>query len=215
MNQSFNLQPRHRIGLACSKHSSRYAITQVKAENIGNGNARLTATDGRMLIQAIGATTGNWTSTNIDAKSMIPAAIVKADTEFRENEYGLAYSVKAKEPAAGESAAEFPRTEDILVPRSPGTDEAMVVSVSIGLLRTMLDAIEDQTLSPSERKDQVLSIQFSRGCTSKAVEGSGNKPIRFLTGSDDGHQTVGMLMPVNNDIGNDSFDERYAKRAQP
>jgi len=213
MNQTFKLQPKHRIGLACAKESNRYAIEQVKAENLGDGRARLTATDGRMLVECIAAASGEWESTNIDRNSMKPAGIVKAETEFRDNGYGLAYSIKAKEPQAGESSAKFPPTKDVLVPRSPGTDESMVVSVQIGLLRTIIDAMEDQTLSASDRKSQVLAIQVSRSTLSSVV-GSANKPIRFLAGTESGSQVLGMLMPVNNDIGNDAFDERYTRGAQ-
>jgi hypothetical protein len=216
MNE-FKLQPRHRVGLACAKHSNRYAITQVKAENLGNGNARLTATDGCMLVQAIGRTDpytyGDWSATNIDAKSVTPAKIVKEMTDYRENEGGLSFSVKATEPSAGESASEFPRTDDILVSRSPH-EESLVVSVKIGLLRTLLDAMEDQELSASDRKSQVLTIQVSRSSIAKNEPGAAGKPIRFMTSGDDGHQVVGMLMPVNNDIGNATFDEKYARRAQ-
>jgi hypothetical protein len=214
MNE-FKLQPRHRVGLACAKHSNRYAITQVKAENIGDGKARLTATDGRMLVQAIGRTEadGSWISTNIDAKSVTPANIVKLWTDYRENENGLSFSVKATEPSEGESASEFPRTDDILVPRSVH-EESLVVSVQIGLLRTLLDAMEDQELCASDRKSQVLTIQVSRSSIAKNEPGAAGKPIRFMTSGDDGHQVVGMLMPVNNDIGNATFDEKYARRAQ-
>ena len=216
MNE-FKLQPRHRLGLACAKHSNRYAITQVKAENIGDGKARLTATDGRMLVQCIGRTDGSWISTNIDAKSVTPAKIVKEMTDYRENENGLSFSVKATEPSAGESASEFPRTDDILVPRRT-QDEAIVFSVQIGLLRTMLDAMEDQQLSASDRKSQVLAIQVSRSRPLNSIEndsdGPSNKPIRFMTVDEDGHQTVGMLMPVHNDATNSGFDEKYARRAQ-
>ena len=214
MNE-FKLQPRHRVGLACAKHSNRYAITQVKAENLGHGKARLTATDGHMLVQAIGRTVpdGSWTATNIDAKSVTPANIVKLWTDYRENEGGLSFSVKATEPSPGESAAEFPRTDDILVPRS-AHEESLVFSVQIGLLRTLLDAMEDQELSPSDRKSQVLTIQVSRSSIAKNEPGAAGKPIRFMTSGDDGHQVVGMLMPVNNGIGNATFDEKYARRAQ-
>tara|TARA_R110000751_G_scaffold1631_1_gene5991 strand:+ start:203 stop:841 length:639 start_codon:yes stop_codon:yes gene_type:complete len=212
MNE-FKLQPRHRIGLACSKASSRYAIEQVKAENIGNGKARLTATDGRMLVQCIGSTGGEWESTNIDRNSMIPAAIVKAETEFRDNGHGLSFSIKAKEPQIGESGAKFPPIDDVLVPRS-GHEESLVVSMQIGLLRTMLDAMEDQQLSAADRKSQVLTIQVSRSCIAKNEPGAAGKPIRFMTSGDDSHQVVGMLMPVHNDIGNATFDEKYARRAQ-
>jgi len=211
MSQTFKLQPKHRIGLACSKESSRYAIEQVKAENLGNGQARLTATDGRMLVECIAAASGEWESTNIDRNSMKPAGIVKAETEFRDNGYGLAYSIKAKEPQAGESSTNFPPTKDVLIPRSPGT-ESMVFSVQIGLLRTIIDAMEDQTLSPSDRKSQVISIQISRSSSSSDAR-SADKPIRFLAGTESGSQVLGMLMPVNNDIGNDAFDDRYGRGA--
>tara|TARA_R110000824_G_scaffold400266_1_gene607437 strand:+ start:643 stop:1293 length:651 start_codon:yes stop_codon:yes gene_type:complete len=216
MNE-FKLQPRHRVGLACSKASSRYAIEQVKAENIGDGKARLTATDGRMLVQCIGSTSGEWESTNIDRNSMIPAAIVKAETEFRDNGHGLSFSIKAKEPQIGESGAKFPPIDDVLVPRR-SQDEAIVFSVQIGLLRTMLDAMEDQQLSASDRKSQVLAIQVSRSRPLNSIvndsDGPSNKPIRFMTVDEDGHQTVGMLMPVCNDATNTGFDEKYARRAQ-
>jgi hypothetical protein len=210
MKDRIETRPGYRIGKVCAKpyHNHRYGLHVVNVEPIGPthpGCAKFTATDGAMAVRVVGQSRGISSPMTIDGKAFEGASDARAWTEIRSDANGIGYSIR-KEPRAVGGPVSFPPCDDVIVPAADTLD-AKSVTVSVDKLRRILDAIEDQTLSASDRRDQTVSIQISEP----------HKPLRFISKTRDGESVaVAILMPCkpSDRIESDDFNAEFKRGAR-
>lgn len=207
MENRIETRPGYRIGKICAKpyHSHRYGLHVVNVEPIGDAYAKFTATDGAMAVRVIGESRGISSPMTIDGKAFEIASDAKSWSEIRTDANGIGYSIR-KEPRDVGGPVSFPPCDEVLVPASD-TLATKTVTLSIDKLRRILDALEDQTLSASDRRDQTVAVQVSEP----------HKPIRFITKTRNGESVgVAILMPCkpSDRIESEDFDAEFGRGAR-
>ncbi len=207
MKDRIETRPGYRIGKVCAKpyHNHRYGLHVVNVEPIGDAYAKFTATDGAMAVRVVGESRGISSPMTIDGKAFEGASDARAWAEIRTDADGIGYSIR-KDPRSVGGPVSFPPCDDVLVPAAD-TLATKSVTVSADKLRRILDAIEDQTLSASDRRDQTVSIQISEP----------HKPLRFISKTRGGESVaVAILMPCkpSDRIESDDFNAEFGRGAR-